>query len=116
MTKPAKPIDKPPVPPTPAMRKEAILLADDFYTHQIFSYGYPVPPARNGRHRGGLLGHDGSQVKRIEDACFELADAYEWLSQRNLVELGRNRYGVYLELCLDRRGLGERDSLSEARL
>jgi len=54
-------------------------------------------------------GRNHRPVTSIDRARMTQQDCYDWLWRRGLVEIRKLGREFYLEICLDRRGLGARD-------
>jgi len=98
--------------PSAAMQMEAVHLVDEYFAKFIKDHGvgfWDTPD--DGRVRGGLQTDRGRRTGDFAKAFHGrgLEMAFRWLSMRNLAELKKANGWTYIEVCLDRRGLGDRD-------
>lgn len=107
------PLDrKKPRKPTTAMQREAIHLVDEYWAGMIKSHGVGfVDAPDDGRVRAGLQTQSGRRTRHFSKADPVLEEGFRWLSERNLAELKHGNGWTYIEVCLDRRCLGDRDRM-----
>jgi len=103
---------KKPRKPSAAMQMEAVHLVDEYFAQLIKDHGvgfWDTP--EDGRVRAGLQTDQGRRTSDFAKADPNLEMGFRWLAKRNLAELKKGNGWTYIEVCLDRRGLGERDCL-----
>lgn len=81
-----------------AMFARAVEIADLAMTGIVQGYGIDLDPEGESSCRYGLTGANRTEVTSIEEADPLIIEAFEWLNERGLAELGNDQYGQYIEL------------------